>query len=159
MSDLLACLPSLSREQLQIVYNQAAVLLGSAAPAVEELPDEQTVFETVRKVLLARGDESIPVYGAARKAKHWGQFQSSVKRVTVYVDRYFRPKTKIERAKILHMIVTMAAKHLERKNVDVCWRTLRGELANVAAVVDNAFPGYRHAGILPLVVRKYKMTA
>jgi hypothetical protein len=61
---------------------------------------------------------------------------------------------KVERTGLYHTCARIVLAHMRRTSIPITMRTLMQQLANVASIMDDAFPGYANAGLLRVVLER-----
>lgn len=61
---------------------------------------------------------------------------------------------KIERTGLYHTCARIVLAHMRRTSIPITVRTLTQQLANVASIMDDSFPGYANAGLLRVVLER-----
>jgi hypothetical protein len=88
-----------------------------------------------------------------RKAGHWDKFKDASEVTQAFVAQFFKPATKLLRIKSVSLLVRLACRRILRiGRMPLCHRTISQQLCQVEALVQESFPGYLRAGLLPMLL-------
>lgn len=158
---VVAALPDLTREQLLEVRARATALLGAGASATVGVvggdpgrPDVDLVHQHFAAILHSRTGRVVPPPPVLKRTwRLWSAYEQGCLGVAEYVRTRLQAKPGAETHKALHLCIEEVARWLEQRSIPVTQRNLAINLKEVGAVMDDAFPGYGEAGLLPAVVR------
>lgn len=146
---IISQLAELSPKELKELAARANFLLGT-----DDSPeDEDLVHRQIVQVLRDYGVLSTP---PLKKLPHYSQFKKGVVDLLEYVEAYFAPKKKIDKIKVVMILVKMLARQIKREEIPVSHRTISQALNRVGSIVELQFPGYRESGLLPMLIAKHQ---
>ena len=155
--DVLEQLSSLTSDQLREVASRASLLLSAQTPSVaKQTGDEELVFSVVSDLFKDRGLSEAP-FRVIAKQSYFPKYRESVASLGKYIDRFIKPKTRVERRKVVLILVRMLIRWMTEASVPVSYKTVALNLSKVPDLVDRQFPGYRQSGLLPILVKQTRV--
>ena len=146
---LLACTPIQQSElanvlRVAMAKNQPSSYFGNGQGAL--------LYSDLREVLKRKANVELPGIGTLRSARPWlvEEMRKVELVVEAFLDRELKGTTRQERAACRGLLVGCAADWLRAGKEDAALspEALLTALAVPEQVVDEEFPGYRHAGVL-----------
>lgn len=141
-------LTTLKDDELRALHARVGALLESKRAE----GDEQLLFTAIAQQLDAKG-QTWSLGMLARNALYT-QFQSRCLATTIYVDRFFQPKNRLERLKAFRLLTRVLLRFLENARVPITLKTVVQNLDKIPRLVDDEFPGYLESGVLPMLLQR-----
>jgi hypothetical protein len=150
-------LEKMNREQLREVWAKASALLGvqgSKTPTTDAKGSERPrdFYDEMKRLLEADG-VFCPPFPVFAKSRNFVAFKAGVDVLYAYVDKYFKPKKRLERSRIHKVLLGLIVTHMRAEGrVPVSVNTVARRLVAVGGLVDMEFPGYRESNMLPIML-------
>jgi hypothetical protein len=157
---LLAQLGSLNKDELRELRAKANFLLDPTGKAADEsaptglgdkATDDQRLVEGELAAVL-----KIKVFPTRIVEKY---FRPATKVFLRFIREEFAPKNKTEEVRVIRILLRCCVSDLVRRQVPVGPKTILGQMARIADVVGYAFPSYKEAGLLHVIVKKKETAA
>lgn len=151
-------LSKLKPEELREIHTRASFLLDPtaavAAPRQQKPIDRdlQHAYAVIKEVLEKYG-ETVPPVRVLLKSRRIGPALRSAAEVLGALLRDFKADRDAERFKVLRLIVGLSARDLNERSVLTTLR-LAQRLRYADRTVERHFPGYRAAGLLPIILSR-----
>lgn len=131
-------------------------MLGeSAAVADKQSDDEVTVYRAMSDAMAGLGSKAPPLSVFA-KGPSYARFVKLVPDIVEFVNDNFHPKTRIQRQSILQFLFKMLGDGARKNNIPLSARSMVNRLPYLVDYVDQQFPGYREARMLPMVLMQLR---
>jgi len=140
-------LGKLSQDELRELAGRIALQLEGST----ESPDNELLHSAISSYLAGIGVSAPPVV-AVRKGRDAKALREGASAVSSFVAEHVT-KRRVETIATYRVLVRMLARHLRNNGIPVSYRTLVRSAANVVAIADCAYPGYREAGLLGRILR------
>lgn len=156
---LMEALADLPPDQLREVVSRANFLLDPVSsggkPAGDPAgdADQQLVVHEIEALLSQAGDRRALPLSVLMNSAAGKPFRQGVPLFMGFIREYFAPARKVQTVRIVRVLLGCIAQDLTRRSAPVCPRTVCQSLARVASIVDQSFPGYREAGLLPFLLK------
>ncbi len=136
---VLDALPKLTRKQLAEVSGRLS-LLGS---------DDSNVAAEVHRVMVdVLGGGVMPFHSLAKSPRYGRFFRGALALDQFIADVFGRRIGKLQRVRVLMLLVRCVVNDLKEKNLPVGPTTIGDGLCRLPEIVEDRFPGYLAAGIL-----------
>ncbi len=152
-SSILDSLGQLSKKELRELRARATLLLGAEDGSKDASSEHALVYDKVREVLKEYGILSAPPFKTLKGLPFYASFNRGADEVLKYAATYFPDATRIERGKILSILVSSVARYVSRV-APVSPKSLCQALNSVGEAVEEDFPGYAENGLLPMIVAR-----
>jgi hypothetical protein len=172
-ADVLAALATLPPAELKQAQARIDVLLngssGSSAlqagqgtkPAnsTKIAEDLRLVYDELAAVVQKRTGHKAPPIAVFMRGRWGNQFRSGAEAVLEYADQHLKPEGRRERIGAARLLLGVIARQLHRQGRPVTPGYMAIQMGRIGAVVNDAFPGYLAAGLLPVVLHPRRLTA
>lgn len=160
IKDVMESISQLPADQLKQVAAQVSFLRygsqgGESVHALRPNSDPDIEREMIGAVIRQECRTfgfRVPPDSVLQSSRHWPRFVKSIPCFLNYVDKYFSPKSRTERIKVIRVLVGCILKHLQSHHIPRGHRSITDCLVKIHDVVDDQFPGYRESGFLPLII-------
>lgn len=161
---LLSTLATLTPADLREAQARINVLLGAGSASDVAVkhpgPAEALLHDAMAATLAEHGCKRVPPLNVVLKFPHAGEFRKAAAAVAEFTDLYLSPRTRLDKAKAAGLLAVFAARSITAgaaySRRPLSHRTLCQALARCEEVVDNAFPGYKAAGLLPMLLKRQR---
>lgn len=153
---ILATLPTLSRDQLTQVHVRVAALLGVTHASAAQAKTEDGPFHfAIAEVLRQHNVTGVPTF-LLQRARWWSSCVSKLTWAEQWLAEAFATKDVMSLRRAALISVEALVLYATYNGAPLSTRLLYNNLANVPAAVDRAYPGYKSAGLLPVLLQQRK---
>lgn len=151
-------LDSMPEDELKRLHAKIANRLGSDSTITKEVKPNSgsdqlgLVYEAFSQILSSKGFRTIP-WNRFQESRDLSAFTTKGEWLISYARKNFKPETRIQLSYTLILLTKLLTEWLEKINVPLSYRTLINNLDRIPSLVDESFPGYGKAGLLPAVVK------
>lgn len=162
--DILASLPSMSKDDLRDLAARASFLAGGgpSAPAdrgSREGGDVDLLNEAINAALGGRGLPTVHG-GALGRLRHYDKMCRAAEILGALVTNSVTKKRGAERLVAFTRLVEVVADRVAGSNAPLCHKTVVDGTLRIHEAIEDAFPGYLAADLLrSVILRPYSKTA
>lgn len=144
LQTILALLPKLSKADRATLVARANALGSSQGPA-----DTVTMWMYSSVIAICGWDGArLPPLSVARKSKNWKNLEAAFEVITKFIDVEIGALNINDRRRVVLILVRCAVEGLNFRKMPLAIWSLAWALSNINMMVEDAFPGYRAAGLL-----------
>lgn len=147
-------LPAFTPEERRRVWAACAAL--GVEDSGRRHAAEDDVFDVLHSFLRARG-QSCPPIGTAKRTRSWRQFKAGAAAVEEWMCDHVKARVPLKKRRALDIAFRVTARALEKQEIPVTFGTMSQALDRTPALVDVQFPGYREAGLLPVLLGEFDL--
>lgn len=155
-AEMISNLERLSPAELRDLAARATFLAstGGSSTADEALP---LVFSQVQQILKDAGVETPPLKVVKAQGYYKALLEGSDTLIQ-YINANLHPESRGEKIKGVQVLLRMLVRWLENCGIPVSVGTVARNLSKVPSLVEKEFPGYRESGLLPIILKRYRIS-
>lgn len=110
------------------------------------------VYDAISRNLTVQGIRGIP-WAVFQSSRDFKAFEDKAAWLTKFIRASFKPKNRIEFAYCANLVIKLLVAWMQDINIPLSYRTCINNLDRISVLVDDAFPGYRRAGLLNSIIQ------
>lgn len=160
-TQIVAVLPTLPKDSVERIASACRLILAGALDPADGAKDESSerffVYKSLYDSIMRLGVKHPPPEFHQFKhlhKRHVTPFNAAADTLISFVAAAFTPKHKLERMKAYRLCFDVLRDQLRAEGESIGVVSLIGQMNLIPSLIDNAFPGYAEAGLLPHLLGK-----
>lgn len=156
LADLLAALQELSPKDRDTLRLHIDALQSVHRGKVGRVPSEEGFYSVLAELLSSNGIRAAPFPMFARQPGY-PAYRTALHILDIYITDNIKPRTLTERRKAHLILIRIVIRYLRDVGAPLSARSIVQCLDQIPTLVDQTFPGYLQAGLLPIILKAHRV--